>query len=186
MNHSDNHKPKVCVVGADCFLGLRLCSYLLSRSHRPFEKVQAVVKDNHLNDRLEGFGCSVVKADFGNQEALNSCFQGFDWVVILPWPQPERVKLALLCVEASDIVHVPNIICFTYVGVDSQLDSLREFKQLEERVTQSPAQTCILRLTFLLQTLVWWRKPLLEKNVLPIPLGEGEFAPLDVSNVPSF
>ncbi|KAK9766806.1 hypothetical protein K7432_003827 [Basidiobolus ranarum] len=183
MNHSDIHKPTVCVVGADLFLGLRICSYLLSLSHRPFEVVRAVVKDTNLNEKLEGFGCEVVKADFDDQEALTSCFRNFDWVVILPYPHPERVRLALSCVEASDKAHVENILCCTFVGVDSQLSSLREFKELEDRVTQSPAQTYILRLTFLLQTFLWWRKNFFEKNALSIPIGEGEFAPLDASNV---
>lgn len=126
-----------------------------------------------------------VTIDVHDQSKLVQLMRDVDEVVLVPPPTADKMMVMKNCIKAAHDARVKFLCFVSMYGVDEP-DFVfgQQFKELEGMLksTEGFRSYCILRPQYYVQNLLLLRD-LAKKGTLPIPIGQGRFAPIDADDV---
>jgi uncharacterized protein YbjT (DUF2867 family) len=179
-------KPKVCITSVDGFTGYEIAK-LLATEPGFKDKIQcicATAEDESEAIDLKDKGVTICKAKSSSDYA--GIFEKADTVVLIPPSRKDKAEHAKNLINAASEAKVKNCIVISMAATDmADLKShhLCEFQKIEHLVKQANFEHwLILRANFYAQNLLLYKEQI-KKGILPIPIGDGKFAPSDLVDV---
>ena len=141
-------KPVVFVIGASGTVGSATISALAARYSETVD-IRAGTRDpDKVPDSIKAPGVTIVQATMGEKEQLVETFKGVDSLFIVTPGSSKRAPLTIETAEAAKEAGVKfiMIVSTTYV-VYPNTDGMKQFKEIEDKITQLQVPHCILRLS---------------------------------------
>ncbi|EGF80302.1 hypothetical protein BATDEDRAFT_89003 [Batrachochytrium dendrobatidis JAM81] len=206
-----NMSLHICVVGADTLLGMAIVTDLLHGSHRStFKSVTALVSRQESIDDLTCIASSPKPTDSSVSHSTDSfqlklqvlllsdiikfpsnhlaLFQSIDGVCIIPPVIPDLIQVCSPIIHLCQMARVNNVVLLTPHHPESVCATfsprLYEYRKIEHALKESDiAGHCILRYTFLQQYLLCWINKIGQDGILALPITDGMFAPIHITDV---
>lgn len=124
------------------------------------------------------------KIDADRLESLSEAMLGSSDVFIIPSQGENKVHHGKTCIMAAKKAKVGFILLLSVIGVENpKYLQAEEFKEIEATLLQASVDKwCILRSGFYAQNFMLYKKQI-QEGKLPVPIGEGSFAPVDAEDV---
>lgn len=133
---------------------------------------------------VKSFKCCPCVTEGANHKQLCDCFKDVQDLFIIPPSTEERVEVASNYIRAAKEANVKFVLLLSVQGAGEENYLWgKQFAEIERRLTESGVNSwCIMRTPFYMQNLLLY-KTQIKQGHLPLPTGEGKFAPIDVSDV---
>lgn len=126
----------------------------------------------------------IVPINADNVDSLVKAFEGVDDLFIVPTATDYKVPHACNYIRAAKRANVKFVLLLSMTGAEER-DSLfsDQFREIEETLEREEIKNyCVLRSNYYMQNLLLYKEPL-KKGVLPLPIKEGRFNPVDVDDI---
>ncbi|KAL7746721.1 hypothetical protein RI367_007883 [Sorochytrium milnesiophthora] len=205
-HHRDHNESKntVLVTEGDEMIGFYAARACLTS--RKFEKVVVAVHDksHEFAQTLEKEGAHVKEWDLKNKNSIRHCLQDIDCLLLVPHPSYDTVEKTRNILEVieqemdedsndddEDEFELKKLVFWgpLFAALDDErrrLDHKNVVKiayELERLIKKGPVEDwTIVRLGFMMQTLFALSEVIQNRGVIPLAIGEGEFAPVNLKD----
>jgi len=180
-------KPKVCITSADGFTGYEIAKHLATTPDlkNKIQSICAITEDESQSIDLKDKGVTIHKAKSTSDYV--EIFEKADTVVLIPPTKKDKAGHAKDLIDAASKAKIKNCIVISMAATDiadqKSHSHLCEFQKIEHLVKQANFEHwLILRANFYVQNLLLYQEQI-KKGTLPIPIGDGKFAPADLLDV---
>jgi len=172
----------VLVQGAHGNIGRAIVSVLLKERGLDL-KAGVPELGNVAADQVIELGASVVEFKYQDINQMVAALRGIRQLVIIPPNRAERVQHIKNIVAAASDSGIRHIVMVSIIGVDTSVSSFaREYTEMEEVVMDSGIPYTFLRCGLFAENYLWWSKFIMKRK-LPLPTGDGKFAPLALADL---
>jgi len=136
----------------------------------------------------------ITSANFNDPKSIAEHMEKCNIVFLIPPACNEKKKMTSNMIEPTKLAHVKNVVFLSTAGIDmadpQKHPRLREFVELESHLLacacepkQCPHRYVIIRAGFYMQNLILYQEQAQNEGTLPIPIGKGKMAPVNLDDV---
>jgi len=183
---AQQHK-KIFITGAGGQTGSFVLKHL-SKAPSQFEISAGIYAEQKENlERCVRECCPQAKTraiDADDIDNLVEAFRGVDDLFIVPTATDQKVAHARNYIKAAKKADVKFVLLLSMTGAEARNYLFADqFRDIEETLQREQIENyCVLRSNFYMQNLLLY-KDQIKQGVLPIPLKQGKFNPLDADDV---
>jgi uncharacterized protein YbjT (DUF2867 family) len=178
---------QVLVTSADSFMGHNVCEHLLTETD--VQVTAAGVVREQMRD-LQTLGALVVEYTLPNLAQLQRAMQDKHVVVIVPPADGESAQVTIKMMDAAMQANVHTILLMTVArgtAASNELGPrLADMQRMEQHLQSSQSSWAIVQNTFLQEDLCIFSRGIQATNQLGLPIGQGKFAPVRMSDVSAY
>ncbi|KAL1923118.1 uncharacterized protein VTP21DRAFT_9494 [Calcarisporiella thermophila] len=178
-------KETILITEADGPIGLATVRCILSIPHHNTRVVCGIMDPESREAReLNQLGIPCVDIQPKDKERLAQTFEGVNSLFIVPSTEDEKIGHERAYIEAAKQSNVRFVLLLSVILAEVRKDILgRQFYQLEQYIQQSSLNYCILRAGVYQQLLLLFKNSITMDNCLPMPTGEGRYAPVNKTDL---
>jgi len=180
-------RPTITVTACDKWTGFVIALALLSldKENNRRYNVRAIVQNEINAEELRKRGAEVVKIDYNRQETIETALGGTQWLVFVAEMEDRCVDKARTLADAAKRVRVQNVVILSVLGTgDSDLETFRNFRDVEKALEGVADNWVTLRNAFFSQRFWHWVPILKERGVLALSIhDDSRFAPLNLDDL---
>jgi len=177
----------VFITGASGQTGLHVLTYF-SKHQEKFE-IHAGVHSDENQENQENIikqccpSAKVCPIDADDLNTVVEAFRGIDYVYVIPSSGEAKVHHGRCYVRAAKRANVEFVLLLSMIGAeDRNYLFANQFRDIENQLEQEKISFCVIRSNFYMQNLLLYKEQIKEGK-LPLPIGPGKFAPIDVDDV---
>lgn len=177
---------KVYVTGAAGQTGIHTLKWLSEGAVGNLDVYAGVYKADqaHQESIIKPFNTKASVIEGHDLSSLTGAFRDVQDLFIIPPATADKVEIASNYIKAAREAGVKFVLLLSVVGAEIQEFTWgAQFHQIEDALKRSGIENwCILRTNFYAQNLLLY-KDQIKEGTLPLPTGDGSFAPVDVDDV---
>jgi uncharacterized protein YbjT (DUF2867 family) len=141
-------------------------------------------QESRQEDVVKTFKCCPCITEGADHKQLVDCFRDVQDLFIVPPSTDDKAVVASNYIKAAKEAGVKFVLLLSVQGADGASHAWgNQFNQIERDLKETGVTSwCIIRVPFYMQNLMLYKQQI-KQGHLPLPLGEGRFAPIDVADV---
>lgn len=184
MSNQPRQRTSIGITSADYYFSHELARELLERQGNAYERVVLTVRDPKRVEGIAKHPNLVIKVvDGQDQNKTVEALKNLDWVILVPEPEDSRVQLSQKIIEASQQAGVKNILLQSSAAAEASQASLKEFKQIEQKLQQTGLNWTIFRNQFVQNWFHLWSYAVQDRNEFPITFQEKKLVPVLIQDI---
>jgi NAD(P)H dehydrogenase (quinone) len=179
--HSNAERPKFLVTGAAGQTGRRVAQLLRDRGHAVRVFVRA---DDDRAGELASAGAEVVVGDLFRLNDVSRALEGVNSAYFVYPIHPGLLEATAAFAQAATETGVRAVVNMSQISArrDAGSNAAQQHWIAERLLDRSPFDAVHLRPTFFADNFIYFRRSIVQDNVIRLPFGEGRHAPIAVED----